>query len=402
MKSLAIVLFALISFNLSAQVRFLQVNDLEDYELVLKTARQSNTMLLIAVHDGGGAFRQMYLDGVFDDAGLEAEMRPFTNMAIDADDEMGERFQQLFATSELPAFYIMNDQEFVMDVLQGYQQINDLKQALSKASAAPYRYDSLLVKYNDHSLSNAEWVELLDLYSLNFDYGRTVILAQEFLNAQEEADLLQKPFVGVLSQYGLNLETPYPLLVRSNAATINMAIPNFDLKRFLQVSIEYNLDRAILGNDSLMLARIDKELLVAPLVSADSSEFLKLNIYREFAWQTKLFETYTNAFLEAMNPKAPSVAANILFQEAYEIVENFNTSSALKGAMAMAEASDKKQVSFRAKMLKAYIAYLQKDLNQANVLLQEARPQIKTPEQLRSLEKLQGLISEDSKKANEE
>lgn len=401
MKSLAIVLFTVLSFNLSAQIRFLQVNDLEDYELVLKTARQSNKMLLIAVHDGGGAFRQMYLDGIFDDAALESEMRPYTNMAIDKDDEMGERFQQLFAANEFPAFYIMNDQEFVMDVLQGYQTKAELKKALQKASSAPYRYDSLLVKYNDHSLSAVEWVELLDLYALNFDYGRTVVLAQEFLNAQEEADLLQKPFVGVLSQYGLNLETPYPLLIKSNAATIKASTPNFDLESYLQMAIEYNLDRAILGKDSLMLGRIEKELLVAPLVSADSAEFLKLTIYREFAWQTELFETYTNAFIEAMKPKAPSVAADILFQEAYEIVENFNSASSLKGAMAIAEASDQKQVSFRAKMLKAYVAYLQKDLPRANALLQEARPQIKTPEQLRSLEKLQGLIEEDSKKAQE-
>lgn len=398
MKSLIIVLFALISLKLGAQVRFLQVNDLEDYELVLKTARQSNTMLLVAMHDGGGAFRQMYIDGVFDDASLEAEMRPFTNIAIDESDEMGERFQQLFVTRQLPTFFIMNDQEFVMDVLQGYQDIGTLKSALYKASRAPYRYDSLLVKYNNQSLSNKEWVELIELYALNFDFGRTVVLAQEFLNAHEEADLLHKPQVSILSQYGLNLETPYPLLVKSNAATIEKALPKFNLEEYLQTAIEFNLDRAILGQDSLILAKIDTELIGPPLVSADSSEFLKLSIYREYAWQSKRFETYAATFIKAMQSRATSISANLLYQEAYETVENFNSRSALKGAMAMAEASDNKQNSFRAKMLKAYIAYLQKDLPLSNTLLQNARPQIKTPEQLRSLEKLQALIEEDSKK----
>lgn len=395
MKKLFILLFCLSTLGAMAQMRFLQVSDIDDYELVLKSARQSKSMLLVALHNGGGDFRKMYTDKVFDDPILQQSAKPYTLMAIDIQEPMGDRFSQVFAIEDFPAFYIMNDEEFVLDILEGYQSANDLRVALAKASKQPYRYDSLLVKYNGHSLSDTEWIEFLELYALNFDYQQTVRLAQEFLNSKNEADLLQKPYASILAQYGLNLETPYPQLIISNAQNLKSSVSDFKLDEYLDLAIEYNLDRAIVSKDSSMVQNISNNLVRSPLVDADSIVWARLNIHREFAWQSERFKVYADEFIASQNGVAPSVAADILFDEAYEIVENFNNSSALEAALKMAEASDKKIPSFRAKMLKAYIAYLQKDYTKADSLLQEARPQIKSPEQLRSLEKLQALIKEE-------
>jgi len=397
MKKLFILFFCLSTLGASAQMQFLQVSDIDDYELVLKSARQSKSMLLVALHNGGGDFRKMYIDKVFDDPILQQSAKPYTLMAIDIQDPMGDRFSQVFAIEDFPAFYIMNDEEFVLDILEGYQSANELRVALAKASTQPYRYDSLLVKYNEHSLSDTEWIEILKLYALNFDYPQTVRLAQEFLNAKNEAELLQKPYASILTQYGLNLETPYPQLVIANTQSLKSNVSDFKLDEFLDLAIEYNLDRAIVSKDSTMVQQICEHLVISPLVDSDSIVWARLNIHREFAWQTERFKVYTQEFIASQSNVAPSVASDILFDEAYEIVENFNNSSALESALEMVEASDKKIPSFRAKMLKAYIAYLQKDYAKADALLQEARPQIKSPEQLRSLEKLQALLKEEQK-----
>lgn len=398
MKKLFILLLSLSTFNALAQIRFLQVQDLNDYELVLKSARQSKNLLLVAVHDGGGDFRKMYLDNVFDDAALKQAAKPYTKVAINIADPMGERFAQIFAFKDFPGFYLMNDEEFVLDILEGYQSANQLREALNQASAQTYRYDSLLVKYNQQSLSTSEWIELLELYALNFDYLQTVRLAQEFLNAQNEADLLQAPFAAILSQYGVNLETPYPALIIANSKSLKKQLPDFELSDFLDLAIEYNLDRAIISEDSTMVEQIVKTLVISPLVAKDSLAAARLNIHREFAWQSEKFKLYADALIDYYAPQAPSVAANLLFDEAYDLVEEFNNSSALSAAQKIAAASDQKIPSFRARMLEAYIAYLQKDFDRADAHLQKARPLIKSPEQLRSLEKLQGMLKEEPQK----
>ncbi|MCR9153723.1 MAG: hypothetical protein NXI09_06415 [Bacteroidetes bacterium] len=395
MKKLLALLLSLTTLGATAQIRFLQVGDIEDYELVLKSARQTNQMLLVALHDGSGNFRKMYSDGIFDNPGVQQNATPYLKMAINIQEPMGARFSQIFSISEFPSFFLMNDQEFVVDVLEGYQSSNDLQKALGDASKEPYRYDSLLVKYNQHSLSDKEWIEILELYALNFDYAQTVRLAQEFFNEHNEADLLQKPYAPLLAQYGVNLETSYPQLTISNASLVKQNASNFNLEDFLDLAIEYNLDRAIISGDSSMVETICQNLLVEPLVKKDSFSYARLALHREFAMQSEKFGLYTEAFIQHHQKEAPSTAADFLFDEAYEIVENFNSASALSSALKMANASDQKLASFRAKMLEAYIAYLQKDYKTSDRFIQEARPLIKTPEQLRSLEKLQGLIKEE-------
>lgn len=395
MKKYLLLLLALFSFQLSAQLRLLQVDDFEDYEIALKTVRQNHHLIFAAVHDGSGTLLKMYNDGVFNDAQVLSAAKPYTALAIDASKPMGERFASLFKLAELPSFYIMNEQEFVLDVLSGYQSAADLSKALAKAAQAPFRYDSLLIGYQAHTLTDAEWIELLELYALNFDFRATTRLAQEYLNTKSEAELLHPPVATLLSQYGLNLETIYPTLVISRASVLESKLPDFDLQAFLYAAIDFNLDLAIVSEDSLLCETICETLVIPALASsADSLEILKLNIRREFAWQSGHFGLYAQAFKKQADRKNPGMAATELFEEAYEIVENFNENSALKAAFQLAQASDDKENSFRARMLKAYIAYLQKDQSQAQSLLQAARAQIKNPEQLRSLEKLQGLVNE--------
>lgn len=396
MKNYFFLLFTVFSFAASAQMRLLQVDDFEDYEIALKTVQENHSLMLVAVHDGGGELRKMYNDGVFSDAGLISAAKAYTPIAIDIRESMGERFETLFSVRELPAFYLMNENEFVLEVLSGYQSAAQLKKALLETAKHPFRYDSLVTAYQAHNLSDAQWIELLELYALNFDFRATTRLAQEFLNAKSATELMQAPTATILSQYGLNLETIYPQLIIDQHQALKKIVPDFDFKSYLQTAINFNLDLAILSQDSLLCETICENLVISPLSSKDSLNDLRLNIRREFAWQSGRFALYADAFKAKMDRQAPSVAADLLFDEAYEIVENFEEASALQAAMALANRSDEKLSSFRARMLKAYIAYLQKENEKANQFLAEARSQVKSPEQLRNLEKLQKLVEENT------
>lgn len=394
MKNLYILLLSLLSIGASAQLRFLQADDFEDYELVLKSARQNHHLILMAVHDRSGDFRQMYDDGVFNDAGLNQAAKAYTTVAIDIHEPMGERFESIFSLNDLPAFYIMNEEEFVLDVLSGYQSAQDLRSAMAEAAKAPFLYDTLVQAYQAKALNDQQWLKLLELYAMNFDFRNTTHLAQEYLNGKSESELLQQPASLILSQYGVSLETIYPTLIISNTSALRKSVPKFDLSDFLNTAIEYNLDLAIVSKDSLLCESICEKLVVPPLFPKDSLEVMRMNIRREFAWQSEQFGLYSEAFIKKQDSKAPGMAASLLFDEAYDIVENFNSTSALNAALKLANRSDEKESSFRAKMLKAYIAYLQEDSEQAKVFLQDARSQVKSPQQLRNLEKLQELVNE--------
>jgi len=394
MKNLYILLLSFLSLGASAQLRFLQADDFEDYELVLKSARQNHHLILMAVHDRSGDFRQMYDDGVFNDAGLNQAAKSYTTVAIDIHKPMGARFESIFSLNDLPAFYIMNEEEFVLDVLSGYQSAQDLRSAMAEAAKAPFLYDTLVQAYQAKALNDQQWLKLLELYAMNFDFRNTTHLAQEYLNAKSENELLQLPAALILSQYGVSLETIYPTLILSNTSALRKSVPNFNLSDFLNTAIEYNLDLAIVSKDSLLCENICEKLVVPPLFPKDSLEVMRMNIRREFAWQSEQFALYTEAFIKKQDSKAPGLAASMLFDEAYDIVENFNSTSALNAALKMANRSDEKETSFRAKMLKAYIAYLQEDSEQAKLYLQDARSQVKSPQQLRNLEKLQELVNE--------
>ena len=265
---------------------------------------------------------------------------------------------------------------------------------MAEAAKAPFLYDTLVQAYQAKALNDQQWLKLLELYAMNFDFRNTTHLAQEYLNAKSENELLQLPAALILSQYGVSLETIYPTLILSNTSALRKSVPNFNLSDFLNTAIEYNLDLAIVSKDSLLCENICEKLVVPPLFPKDSLEVMRMNIRREFAWQSEQFALYTEAFIKKQDSKAPGLAASMLFDEAYDIVENFNSTSALNAALKMANRSDEKETSFRAKMLKAYIAYLQEDSEQAKLYLQDARSQVKSPQQLRNLEKLQELVNE--------
>ena len=391
-KTLSLILLCIFSTGLFAQVRFIQTHDLSDYETVLETVKQQDKLLWVAVYEEKGDFQKMFFNNVFKDKELIAISRAFTNVAINVEAEMGLRYQEIFAFDDLPAFLIMNKDEFVLAKLDGYQKASDLRSVLNEAARKPYHYDSLLVKYQAHSLNQSEWIDLLELYALNFDFNRTSLLALEYLNAYPNDSLLQSPSIEILAAYGVDIETPYPALVLNNLSTIKQKVASFNLNAYQAQAMDYNLDLAIQNKDAAVFTRAMNSFLQPPYCPTDSAKVCQENFHRLYAYKSGNFSLYHKMIQAKADAMAPILAANYLFEEAYEITEDYNSEEAKKAAFLLAKKSDEKQTSFKARMLMTYSQYLLEDFTQARIDLNRAKELIANPEELESFQKLEKLI----------
>lgn len=393
-KTLLFIVLSLIQLAADAQVRFIQTNDLSDYETVLETVKQQDKLLWVAIHEDQGDFRKMYFDGVFKDQALSRLSSVYTNVAINVDGEMGLRFQEIFAFDELPSFLVLNADEFVIAKIDGYQSAANLYSLLNEAAKAPYYYDSLLLAYQAHELSEAQWIDLLELYALNFDYNSTCLLALEYLNTKEADSLLMAPSIEILAAYGVDLETPYPDLVLEHIDTIKGAVKGFDLNAYQAQAMDYNLDLAIANKDSKLMKKAIDRFLKPPYCPADSLETCEENFQRVYAYNSSDFSLYQEMIRQKADGMAPTLSAEFLFDEAYEITENYNSKQAKEAAYQLSAYSNQKKASFKARMLMAYSKYLSEDYNQAKIDLSLAKELISNPKELESANKLEKLIED--------
>ncbi len=395
-KTLFLAFSFLSSITLWGQVRFIQTNSIEDYETVLATVKQQDKLLWVAVHKDQGDFRKMYFDGVFKDPQLDRMQRAYTPIAVNIDGEMGERLSTIFAFDEFPSFLIMNKDEFVLSQVEGYQSSKQLSDVLNEIAKNPYRYDSLLMKYNDNTLSDTEWRELLELYALNFDFNNTALLALEYFNAKEKSNLLNKADLPLLCAYGLDLETPYPLFILDQQDQIETIYPAFELKEFQMQAMEYNLGLAINNQAPELFTQALELFLKPPFVKEDSLDFYREAYHSAYAEESGDFSLYADLVIKKADAMAPVLAADLLFDEAYAISEDYNVKSSLKGAYTLASYSDQKEASYRARMLMAYLQYLMEDREKAKADLQKARKMVSDPKELQNVNKLEELIDSKS------
>ena len=386
----------LFSFSALAQVKFIQVENIDDYQAVINTVQQRQNMMFIVLHDDGGDFKKMFFDGVFSDLELVKSTKNYICVAIDINEEMGARYAGIFAIEKAPAFFIMNHEELVINRLEGYLSASELAKNLDETFQNRNEYDSLLLKYNQFSLSDQEWVRILEIYSLNFDYTKTSQLALEFINSKSGDELFKQPVVQILASYGVDFETNYPILVSNNQSRIKSAYPEFNFEDFFQACYTYNLDLAIANKDSLLLKRVVDDFVVLDPAGKQSAIELSLGTYNLYGTETGHYTTLKKGMLKfGKLIELADSAGEYLFDAAYQLVENQNNDKAIEAAQEIAKLSDQRKASFKSRMLVAYTAYLLEDFESAKAYVSDAARMAKSSDQLRNATKLQGLIEEE-------
>lgn len=360
-KILLLLLFFGLLSGKAQEIRFAKAESLDDYQTILKVSREKEHLLFVALHDGGGDFRKMFDTGVFQDQRVLNALSSFTAVAIDVRDEMGARWVDLFPADTIPSFYFLNAEEFLLKREAGLLTAIQLQQAATESFKKRNRYAQLLEKYNANTLSNEDWVALIELYSLNFPFPETSRLALEFLNSLTTDHLESNLVQPILTTYGLTLESKFPQFIIEHQQQLASNDADFNFKNYFETAYSYNLDLAIVNDDSVLLKKIETQLIPAASQANTDKAELVLAAYKLYAQENERFQYWQNAAVDYSKTLANAKAAEFLFQEGFEIADTYNDSLALTAANQLAQASLKRQNNYEAAMLQSYTSYLLKN-----------------------------------------
>lgn len=397
--SIGLIIISVVSIQ-AQKVRFYDVKTIQQYQQVLEQAMNEDKLLFLVIYEDGDDFYRMQKDDVFADPGLASAYEASIPLAVDIYSDMGARLAETFTIDKLPSFLYLTKDEALVTVRKGYLTIGELMAALREATQAGQDYAQLQKKYADNTLAPAEWVKLIRIHSLNFSFNETRLLATGFLNGLTNAQLLSQEIVPITATYGVDLETKYPKLIIDNREKLSDKI---DYQTFYESAYSFNFDRAVASEDTVMLEKIVTVLLPnSPDKEADVNDLI-FETRKVFASETQLFNIWKKAALErAKSIESDSTRAEFLFEEAFEIAENFNSPESQKAARELAATANATDPHFRYKMLEAYMAYLLKDYTAADALVKEAAPMSQSTSDERKAANLQEMITKEMNTPQEE
>ncbi len=386
-----ILLSALSTISVYAQVRFYDVKNFTQYQQVLEQAMDDNKMLFLVVYENGDEFYRMQKDDVFADPTLAGAYEATIPMAVDIYSDMGARLAEAFGIEKLPSFLYFTSQEALVLVKQGYLTIGELNSALREAQKAENLYATLQEKYVAKTLTSAEWLQLIQLQSLNAGFNETKTLAIGFLNGLNNQQLLSQEIAPTMATYGIDLEFKYPKFIVDNRKALADKI---DYKTFYQSAYSYNFDRAVASEDTVMLEKIVSVLIPnSPDETADK-EKLAFETRKVFASEAKMFTVWKRATFERIASfDSDSAQAEFLF----EIADNFNTKESNRAARQLVEMAGKIKSDFSYKALEAYMAYLNEDYGAASELARQAKALAKDATEQQKAVNLQSMIAKELK-----
>ena len=372
MKNILLLASLITGFCLQAQnLRFYEVSNFEQYQSALNLGVKENKMLFFVLYKNGDAFYTMQSDGVFSDPQLVAQFKNTIPVALNVTSDMGSKLIETFGNDALPTFYFINTQEVLIKKVSGQQNTQALIDALANAQQLNSAYPSLLAKFQNHELSNSEWMLFLQIYELNFSFDESLKMAQSFFAELDKTELLSEAILPLLARYGINLETPYPqMLINLNAAQRQ----TIDYEAFFASAYDFNFDKAIANTDTSLLVKLNEVIIdKAPLSSTEKVE-LTLETANLFAAETDYFKAWQKAVLNSCTPsQTADKNATVCYDEAYAITDNYNSKAALQAALVLAQKSGGYKSSFNAKMLETYVLYLLKNYPEAQRQSEQAR-----------------------------
>lgn len=401
MKKLIFALLLSISSVLNAQIRFYDVKTLSNYQQVLEKAINEDKLMFLALYQNGDAFYQMQKDNIFANQQLANIYEQSVPLAVGITSEMGSRIAESIGVDSFPTFYYFKNDETLLLVKSGYQSAQDLATAFATAEDLNKKYEVLRNKYSEGTLAPSEWIQLLDIYALNNDFIETEALAFEYFSSQSQAKLLVPTNASVLEKYAIRLETKYPELVIKNRAKLG---ESFDYDKFYNSAYDFNFDLALANSDTVLLEKIVSVLIPSrPKDEADTQELI-FETRKVFASETRNFKLWQEATIvrSASIATDDSAKAEYVFEEAFEIADNFNTEEAQTSARELAKRAYDLHEDFRYKMLEGYMAYLLKDYEEAQKLVDLAASITDNANNKRKATSLSSMISRELEKQKSE
>ena len=376
----------------SQSLRFYQIDDLDDYSRVLDLANEQEKLMFFVIFKDDGGFEEMIRNGVFRDDSIKTYFDQVVPVAIYRRSEMAGRLMESFGEKELPSFYVMNREEFLLNAAYGILTTEELMDFLIASMELSTQLNVLREEYRNHKLTDAEWVMLIGLYELNFDFLSTQDLAFEFLSEVPENKILNDTIKPVSLNYAISLETPYAEKILAQKNQLDSA----EFSDFYTSAYSFNFDLAAENKDTVLLKRIIEVLIPA----ANASDSLKREMILEtqilFGREAGIFSVWKKAVMQYCAQISDSSArAEFAFDEAYAIAEEFNSASAQRAARTLAHQASLWKPDYRFYMLESYMAYLMKDYEDALQVVNKAMVLAENETDTEKAQRLKTMIESD-------
>ena len=397
-------LILIISISLTAQkIEWNNAEDIDEYQSFLEDAQSGNKMLLVALFDSkDSSWQKMEKENIFSDTRVVNALSGFATISIPITSDMGSRWVQLFPAEEIPSFYILESDEFLLLTREGYQSAEEMTKLAGKAKDVKDEYNRLRGKYSQGQLTTAEWLKLLAVHSLNFPFEQTKAVALEFLSRFKGEELFRKDILPILTTYGIDLQTLYPKKVIQNRERIHSRMEDFSFEDYFSNVYSYNFDLALTSEDSIFLEKIITEIVPYNPDSLTTPEELALETRRIYAEETGQLQIWGKGILEyAEEIEEPEEKAEVIFDVAYTIADQYNSNTSIETAKKLAKKAGETHEDFRYTMLESYMNYLLENYKDAESLVRKAATQSDNPNNIRKAESLLQLILKEKPQEEE-
>lgn len=369
-KPLFLFLFLFMNLVYAQESGFQKIKTFEEYLAILERSNQGDKMVLISLvddnlEDGVKTSKQNSSDS------LIFQLKNFSKIEFDVKSAIGAQWIQTFPVDILPAYFFLTKDEILLFEIQGFVECKALVEKGKEVVTKKLTYPTLNAKYAKGSLTIDEWLELIRIHRLNFNFQQSTRICLEFLNGLSSSELLDPKIAPILETFGISLETKYPNFILDNLDKL-IANGNFNYSIWFDKSYSFNLERAIFNLDSVYLEKV-----IYPLIEKSKDEdkisliYSTRQLYIEETSQVELTYKAVLDWTEDMNDSI--VRSRYIFDEAFKLADLNADSSTYKTAQRLAKKANSFHEDFRYLMLESYCEYKLKSYNNAKVLASRAK-----------------------------
>ncbi len=369
-KPLFLVFFLFLNLSQAQDLGFQKIKTFEEYLAILENSQRNDKMVLISLVDNNLEAGKMTSQLNNSDS-LLSNLKHFNKIEFDVKSAIGAQWIQTFPVDSLPTYFFLTKDEILLYEIQGFSNPKKIKSIALEARTKKILYSTLNAKYAKGSLSLNEWLELIRIHRLNFNFSQSMRLCIEFLNDLENKELLSPKVAPILQTFGISLETKFPKFILENNQKL-ATNQKFDYQKWFDHAYSYNLDRAIFNSDSIYLEKV-----INPLISKSKDEdkisliYSTRQLYIEKTGQVELSYRAVLDWTEDMNDSV--VRSRYLFDEAFKLADLNADSTTYKTAQRLAKSASSFHEDFRYLMLESYCEYKLKSFTNAKLLATKAK-----------------------------
>lgn len=375
--SLAFIILLQIDAFAQRRVRFIEVNNIEEWEDVLEMSKENKRLMFINVCSPWSEVCTFMRSNTFRDrelAGFLAE--GFVPVYIQGDSEFGAVWTDRYDVNAFPMMFYMTPGERIVGQLEGFQERQTIIDSGKRAMTVYREYPRLRRAYIEGGLSSNGWRELINLELANEGSESARPLFNEFIADKPKDRWSNKKNIELIVIFG---SAPGEVVFDYVASRRDQLVVNeyFNSQTFFENSFNHTMAKAVRNKDTKLLNRAEEELFLFTDMGSDEQREMIGEMYRTYYLRIGDWEAFKSHIKKIA--KRGSSEETVLALEARFIIENFLEPDALNVALDLMKQSIELRDRFTKRQYLAD-AYLKlKQFDKAVKVLQEAKEKIRDP-----------------------